>query len=96
MVRRYQVLSLLLILQVKLKGVCAELLCQKSDSGIVSESLLSIAQEQAFFPEFQVGEISTALVTRILLSKDKRLLNCWLAFLSFCITEYSHSQILVI
>jgi hypothetical protein len=50
MVRRYQVLSLLLILQVELKGVCAELLCQKSDSGIVSESLLSNATRVAVFP----------------------------------------------
>jgi hypothetical protein len=81
MVRCYQVMFLLLMLQVKLKGVCmCRIAASKSDSRTVTENLLlSIATR---FRCFSLGVssslrvLSITLVTRILLlSKDKRLLN---------------------
>jgi P-type E1-E2 ATPase len=42
MVRRYQVLSLLLILQLNLKGCMCKIAISKSYSGTIPESLLSI------------------------------------------------------
>ena len=81
MVRCYQVMFLLLMLQVKLKGICmCRITASKSDSGTVPENLLlSIATRfRCFSLDFKLFEsiISITLVTRILLlSKDKRLLN---------------------